>query len=53
MVAFAIAIIVAIPVALAWVAGIDHMNSKHPDYDGDDMFGETKNKNNERSTNDN
>lgn len=42
MVAIAIAIIVTIPVAIAWVAGIDYMKKNHPDYDGSDLFGEDK-----------
>jgi len=24
----------------AWVRGIDYMNEKHPDYKGEDLFGE-------------
>lgn len=42
MVALAIAIVVAIPISLLWMLGIDNMNKKHPDYNGDDLFGEDK-----------
>lgn len=42
MVALALAIIVAIPISLLWMLGIDNMHEKHPDYNGDDLFGEDK-----------
>lgn len=42
MVALALAIIVAIPISLLWMLGIDNMNKNHPDYNGDDLFGEDK-----------
>jgi hypothetical protein len=33
-------ILMAFPVTILWVAGIDHMKSKHPDYKGEDFLGE-------------
>ena len=31
-------IMMAFPVTILWVAGIDHMKSKHPDYKGEDFL---------------
>ena len=28
------------PVIVLWVIGIDYMKKNHPDYKGDDLFGE-------------
>ena len=35
-----IILIVVIPVSLLWVNGIDYMHTNHPDYKGEDLFGE-------------
>lgn len=32
--------LVAIPVAILWVNGIDYMHENHPDYNGEDLFNE-------------
>jgi len=32
--------IMAAIVALFWVRGIDHMKENHPDYKGEDLFGD-------------
>ena len=28
------------PVIVLWIIGIDYMKANHPDYKGDDLFGE-------------
>lgn len=35
-----IIIIILIPLSILWVRGIDFMQENHPDYKGDDLFGE-------------
>jgi hypothetical protein len=35
-----IILIILIPLTLLWVTGIDFMNENHPDYKGNDLFGE-------------
>ena len=35
-----IILIIFIPLTLLWVKGIDFMNENHPDYKGDDLFGD-------------
>lgn len=40
MIAFIIILIIVVPLAILWVNGIDHMKENHPDYKGDDLFGE-------------
>lgn len=40
--AIIITILVAIVITLVWVKGITDMHEKHPDYKGDDLFGEDK-----------
>ena len=46
--AIVIAIITLISglIAWRWVIGITHMHENHPDYKGDDLFGEDDRKNN-------
>ena len=39
-VAFGIIFIVVLPISLLWVRGIDYMHQNHPDYKGEDLFGE-------------
>ena len=36
--------ILAAIVAILWVRGIDYMKENHPDYKGEDLFGEWDNK---------
>lgn len=33
-------------ISWAWVRGIDYMQKNHPDYKGEDLFGEEENKEN-------
>jgi hypothetical protein len=33
-------LLMVFPVTILWVAGIDHMKKKHPDYKGEDFLGE-------------
>lgn len=37
---FGIIFIVLLPITLLWVRGIDYMQTNHPDYKGEDLFGE-------------
>ena len=32
--------LVTIPIVWSWVKGIDYMHKNHPDYKGNDLFGE-------------
>ena len=36
----AIILLITIPISLLWVRGIDYMDKNHPDYKGEDLFGE-------------
>ena len=36
--------IVVLPTSLLWVRGIDYMHKNHPDYKGEDLFGEEEKK---------
>ena len=40
MVGIIITLIIVVPLAILWVRGIDDMAKNHPDYTGDDLFGE-------------
>ena len=33
-------LIILAPICWMWVNGMDYMNENHPDYKGDDLFGE-------------
>ena len=33
-------LIILAPICWAWVSGLDYMDKHHPDYKGDDLFGE-------------
>lgn len=35
-----IILLIIVPIALLWVKGIDYMHKNHPDYKGEDLFGE-------------
>jgi hypothetical protein len=37
---FLCVVLMAFPVTVLWVAGIEHMKSKHPEYKGEDFLGE-------------
>lgn len=32
--------VLLVPICWAWVKGIDYMDKNHPDYKGNDLFGE-------------
>jgi len=40
--------ILALIIAFFWVRGIDHMKENHPDYKGEDLFGDLDNDSDER-----
>jgi hypothetical protein len=40
LVVIIIIIVVLVPIVWSWVGGIDYMSKNHPDYKGDDLFGE-------------
>lgn len=40
MIGFIITLIIVVPLAILWVKGIDYMKENHPDYKGEDLFGE-------------
>jgi hypothetical protein len=40
LLAIAISLLIALPIAIVWVRGIDHMQKNHPDYKGEDLFNE-------------
>lgn len=42
MIALLASITVAFCIAVLWVSGIGKMHDKHPDYEGEDMFNESK-----------
>ena len=37
---YALMVIVVAIISYLWVRGIDYMKENHPDYKGDDLFGE-------------
>ena len=37
---FLCVVLMAFPVTVLWLAGIEHMKSKHPDYKGEDFLDE-------------
>jgi len=40
LIVFAIMFIVVLFISWRWVEGIDYMQKNHPDYKGDDLFGD-------------
>jgi hypothetical protein len=36
---FGVIVLLASPVIWLWIRGFDYMNTNHPDYKGDDLFG--------------
>ena len=39
LILFGVIVLLASPVVWLWVRGFDYMNTNHPDYKGDDLFG--------------
>jgi len=40
LIVFVVMFIVVVFISWRWVVGIDYMMKNHPDYKGDDLFGE-------------
>lgn len=40
MIGVLIILVILAPICYLWVSGIDYMDKNHPDYKGDDLFGE-------------
>jgi hypothetical protein len=40
MITFLIILLIAIPLSIRWVRGVDNMKQNHPDYKGLDLFDE-------------
>lgn len=47
LILFGIIMIIAAPIVWLWVRGFDYMNTNHPDYKGDDLFGLDENDKNQ------
>ena len=39
LILFGVIVLFASPVIWLWIRGFDYMNTNHPDYKGDDLFG--------------
>jgi hypothetical protein len=39
-----IGIVIALPFAVLWVRGLDKMSKDHPEYKGEDLFGDDEEK---------
>jgi hypothetical protein len=39
LILFGVIVLLASPIIWLWVRGFDYMNTNHPDYKGDDLFG--------------
>jgi hypothetical protein len=39
LILFGVIVLLALPVIWLWIRGFDYMNTNHPDYKGDDLFG--------------
>jgi hypothetical protein len=39
LILFGVIVLLASPVIWLWVRGFDYMNTNHPNYKGDDLFG--------------
>jgi hypothetical protein len=39
LILFGIIVLFVSPVIWLWIRGFDYMNTNHPDYKGDDLFG--------------
>jgi hypothetical protein len=39
LIVFALVCVLLTPIMWLWVRGIDYMQENHPDYKGDDLFG--------------
>jgi hypothetical protein len=42
LVLFGIILVIFAPICWLWVRGLDDMQKNHPDYKGNDLFGETE-----------
>jgi len=42
LILFGIILVIFAPICWLWVRGLDDMQKNHPDYKGDDLFGETE-----------
>ena len=42
LVLFVIILVIFAPICWLWVRGLDDMQKNHPDYKGNDLFGETE-----------
>jgi hypothetical protein len=40
MIGIVIILVIFAPICWLWIRGFDAMNTKHPDYKGNDLFGE-------------
>jgi hypothetical protein len=47
LVLFGIIVLLASPIVWLWIRGFDYMNTNHPDYKGDDLFGLDENDKNQ------
>jgi hypothetical protein len=47
MVAILIILLISGLIAWRWAVGIDYMHENHPDYKGEDLFGEDKQQDND------
>jgi hypothetical protein len=39
LILFGVIVVIAAPIVWLWVRGFHYMNTNHPDYKGDDLFG--------------
>jgi hypothetical protein len=39
LILFGVIVLLASPVVWLWIRGFDYMNTNHPDYKGNDLFG--------------
>ena len=42
LILFGIILVIFAPICWLWVGGLDDMKKNHPDYKGNDLFGEDK-----------
>ena len=42
LIVFGIVCVLLAPIMWLWVSGIDYMHKNHPDYKGNDLFGENE-----------
>jgi hypothetical protein len=44
LITFLVPFAIAMVITYNWLKGIEHMRDKHPDYKGEDLFGEEEDK---------